>query len=626
MALIYRVFLSLLLFFAFFAQTAQSWLISDPPVSYGTFVTEFNYGQMVVDDQGNLYIAGADHNDGGVAKYDSDGNLLYYFGPTSPGAAIGPDGSVYLTNWDSEFGNTPGVFKYDGDGNAIDISSTDLGSSIFIFSYGIAVNSVGNVYVTDIQGNGDADFVLVFDAAGEQIGMITGNGGDFNQPQAVAVDGDDNIYVLDSGNNRVQKFSSDGSFLLEITGNGGAWSYPEGFDVDSHGNVYVSDSGKERVQIFNSVGVFQQELDAADFGIGSFDYLVGITLNDENGTLYVGNYSNILVANFDRSPAVITSSTLPGDITDDKTPIFTGTATDDSVIISVEFSIDGGDFEACTPDDGAFDGQEEAYTCSITTPLTLGEHTIVIRSTDDLGNINEGEALLSYTFTVVASTSEDDGEEVGGIGRSSNNNSKSGNITSSGRGTTFVCRDEAPNEAPDLFQIDVKNNSAKLFFTPLANTDKYFISFSTDPSAEEHGEEVSLAREGVQSHAVYYLKPNTKYYFKVRGQKGCMPGEWSNVMEVKSRSRGLMGVVNYYKNLIIKPASKISNQAVESQMAVKAEDLNQASEISSTPSPTARPTKVIEKVSSPTPTSAPIPAPIDNQPEKKKFCFLWWCL
>lgn len=131
---------------------------------------------------------------------------------------------------------------------------------------------------------------------------------------------------------------------------------------------------------------------------------------------------------------------------------------------------------------------------------------------------------------------------------SENSSSSQSSSSSSSSPFTPVCGDAKPASTPDLFRVDTTNNSAKLFFTPIANTSRFYISFSTKPQAEEHGEEVELIKEGVQSHTIYQLKPNTTYYVKVRGQIGCMPGDWSGVMKIKTNSR------KYYKNVSISTA------------------------------------------------------------------------
>ncbi len=113
--------------------------------------------------------------------------------------------------------------------------------------------------------------------------------------------------------------------------------------------------------------------------------------------------------------------------------------------------------------------------------------------------------------------------------------SSSTSSSSSSLSSTSACFDAKPVGVTDLFQIDTTKDQAALFFTPINGNSKYYISFSTNPSAEEHGAEVSLGSEGVQSFTVNYLSPNTTYYFKVRGQNGCMPGDWSNIKSATTK-------------------------------------------------------------------------------------------
>ena len=136
---------------------------------------------------------------------------------------------------------------------------------------GIAVDSFGKVYVLD-PGYGD-DFVQEFTQVGNhmqfdsQFGSQGSGMGQFNGPYGIAVDSSGNIFVADSGNNRIQKFDSNGNFLLawgcanatttacqsDLQGNGEMWG-PSYLTTDSFGNVYVSDPGNERVQKFDNDG------------------------------------------------------------------------------------------------------------------------------------------------------------------------------------------------------------------------------------------------------------------------------------------------------------------------------------------------------------------------------------
>lgn len=105
------------------------------------------------------------------------------------------------------------------------------------------------------------------------------------------------------------------------------------------------------------------------------------------------------------------------------------------------------------------------------------------------------------------------------------------------------CNDSQPVDAPNLFQIDTTENKATLYFSPVPNNTRYYISYSTKPIAEEHGTEINLGSEGVQSWTVNLLAPGTRYYFKVRGQNGCMPGKWSNIRLATTKPEFISQVV-----------------------------------------------------------------------------------
>jgi len=76
----------------------------------------------------------------------------------------------------------------------------------------------------------------------------------FNLPEDIAVDADGNIYVLDSGNHRIQKFDSAIRYLSTIGRRGqgpGEFNYPRALDLDSEGNIYVLDRNQARIEIIN---------------------------------------------------------------------------------------------------------------------------------------------------------------------------------------------------------------------------------------------------------------------------------------------------------------------------------------------------------------------------------------
>ncbi len=68
------------------------------------------------------------------------------------------------------------------------------------------------------------------------------------------MDASDRVYMADWGNDRVQVFDPDGSFLRTWGSRGnseGLFAGPVGIAIDASGNVYVVDMGNDRVRVFN---------------------------------------------------------------------------------------------------------------------------------------------------------------------------------------------------------------------------------------------------------------------------------------------------------------------------------------------------------------------------------------
>ena len=79
----------------------------------------------------------------------------------------------------------------------------------------------------------------------------------FYMPTDIALDSQGNIYILDSGNHRVQKFTPGGQYITTIGNKGqgpAEFVYPLSLDVDSKGYLHVSDPGNKRVQVLKPDG------------------------------------------------------------------------------------------------------------------------------------------------------------------------------------------------------------------------------------------------------------------------------------------------------------------------------------------------------------------------------------
>ena len=153
-------------------------------------------------------------------------------------------------------------------------------------------------------------------------GSYGSGNGYFNQPNGVAIDSSDNVYVVDVDNSRIQKFDCMGNFITKWgskgTGNG-QFKMPTGIAVDSTGNVYVTDWNIQRIQKFDSNGNYLTQWGSSGSGNGQFNQPLGIT-TDSAGNVYVADSGNHRIQKFDSKGNFLTKwncsevSTYPYDI------------------------------------------------------------------------------------------------------------------------------------------------------------------------------------------------------------------------------------------------------------------------------------------------------------------------
>ena len=233
--------------------------------------------------------------------------------------------------------------------------------------HGLAIATDGSLYVADTNNNriqhfsADGQFLNTWGTFGDS---TAGNApiGTFNQPWAVAISPDGKfIYVADTWNHRIQKFTASGAPLTmwgtplydpSSTGPFGIWG-PRGIAVDAQGRVFVADTGNKRVLVFDADGNFLLQIGREGVSIGQFEEPVGLAF-DPRGTLYVADTWNQRVQVF--APSEDGSSYSPllqwdisgwyGESLDNKPYIATDTqghifVTDPEAYRVLEFSADG---------------------------------------------------------------------------------------------------------------------------------------------------------------------------------------------------------------------------------------------------------------------------------------------
>ena len=259
------------------------------------------------------------------------------------GIALSPDGEVIYV---MDAGNAR-IERFSRDGSFIGVwdASTDAGLA---FAYqngqgasGITVGPDGLIYVADTWNH----IVVVLDQEGQvvrqlgQRGVLTDSGdsedptlnpGLFFGPRGVALVGDE-IFVTDTGNERVQVFGKDGTFLRAFGGFGtgdGQLQEPTGIAVGPDGNIWVADSGNGRLSVFTPQGEFVAAIPVESWaGQLGVDRLNSMAF-DADGVLYLTTPARGLLEAYDGSTFV----TIPSE--DLVRPVGVAVAPDGTVLVT----------------------------------------------------------------------------------------------------------------------------------------------------------------------------------------------------------------------------------------------------------------------------------------------------
>jgi DNA-binding beta-propeller fold protein YncE len=168
----------------------------------------------------------------------------------------------------------------------------------FQYPFGITIDEHNFIYIADtlnhrvVKFTPDGHFITKWGTSGE------GNS-QFQNPGDLAI-GLGNIFVVDTWNHRVVKFSYDRDFITKWgklgSGNCG-FHYPNGIALDSVGNVFVADNGNHRIMKFNSNGEFVKKWGSQGNGNYQFNRPSGIAI-DSTDNLYITDYKNHRVVKF----------------------------------------------------------------------------------------------------------------------------------------------------------------------------------------------------------------------------------------------------------------------------------------------------------------------------------------
>jgi YD repeat-containing protein len=136
------------------------------------------------------------------------------------------------------------------------------GEGQFAFSspVGTFLDSGGGLWVTDSE-RGQVQEWLTGESlfAGSMIGSYGSGNGQFNHSADVALDGKGNLWALDKGNNRLEKFNEKGEFVSAVGtkgGGAGQMNAPSALAIDPSGNLWVADTANNRIEEWSEAGQF----------------------------------------------------------------------------------------------------------------------------------------------------------------------------------------------------------------------------------------------------------------------------------------------------------------------------------------------------------------------------------
>lgn len=266
-----------------------------------TGVYSANPTGVAVDRYGNVYASAS----GALQKYTPDGKVIWYepSGDYSFFYGVEADGRgwVYVTDIGLHC-----VHVYTADGDYLGRWGEEgMEAGQFRYPIHVAVDRDGFIYVTDRENHSVQKFEVGWENGGFFARYVDGWGeegkadGQFNEPYGITA-GADGVYVVDSLNDRVQKFDFDGALLYKWGSEGkdeGFFYAASGLDIDPDGNVVVAGRSARRIQTFTKHGEFLSSWQSHGNGKGRFENPSGVAI-DADGFVYVLDKNNNQVQKF----------------------------------------------------------------------------------------------------------------------------------------------------------------------------------------------------------------------------------------------------------------------------------------------------------------------------------------
>ena len=258
--------------------TATLGVVFNASVTPSAFTLFPSGGQYSITGGSSPCTAGTDYTAG------QNCNETITFNPATPGTAeagvavAGAGGTLLATVYASGIG--------EGAGLTLDPGTVAATGSGFKSPDSVAIDAMGDVFYADAGSNAILEFT-----SGSSTAVSIGTG--LSKPAGVAVDGAGNVFIADTGNNRIVEvpmvsgaLTNSAQVALPATLAGAALKAPAGIAVDGAGDLFIADTGNNRIVGVSYNGTLNT---SAAVAIGSsLNGPLAVTA-DASGNLYVAD-------------------------------------------------------------------------------------------------------------------------------------------------------------------------------------------------------------------------------------------------------------------------------------------------------------------------------------------------
>ena len=507
---------------------------------YGSTDGKFAYPQgIAVAPNGNFYVA--DYANNRIQEFNANGGFLakwsmnksyQIYTPSPNGIAVAPNGNVYVTD------GSGSIQEFDANGTYItEWAVHDRITGHFYWNDGIAVDSSGNVYVTfhtTTQNTSGAvvatfssdDHVEKYASDGTFIKSWgkTGTGNsEFKQPIGIAIAPNGGfVYVADSGNNRIQSFDSNGTYITQWTTqrpDDYNTARPKYLTVDSSGNVYVGDVNNYRVKKYSGGGYLLSFNGViAPEGI-SYGNHIGSTVSPANGSCSTTRYACTTGTSINNSVDTDGYSwTCQGSNSGTNTPCTESKITPFKPVCAVNFN--GMNNSSCTAGiitSGVYNSSTNTYAWTCSDPSAAGVNFVKCSGTASLDVPKCGS--VPYTCSSGTMTNPDPGTMAYNWICVGNGPTAMCNVPSN---TVIPAVSTVPLVSSNIFSTYAKiNGVVNYLFGP--NPILTYFMYGTSPTALRKDSATNAIVSTIPSMlsvSASGLTPNTTYYFEFCGADG----------------------------------------------------------------------------------------------------------